>query len=297
MIYISLGSNLGNRLSNLQAAIYHINQSGFKICKQSIIIETAALLPENAPDSWNLSYLNMMIAGETILEPETLLVKLQQIELQLGRPKNHAKWSPRIIDLDIVLWDDASIYTPNLTIPHPELIRRNFWQYLLNNLKHPHYRHCNPLDIISSKIIAPKLMGIVNVTQDSFSDGGLYFSSDAAYQHALKLHSEGASGLDIGAQSTRPGAVMLSGKEEIAALEPILTKIISDPNMQNVKLSIDTFRPEVALTLAKKYPLTWINDVSGKLDNETLKTLQKLGCGLCIMHSLSVPADPKKVFA
>jgi 2-amino-4-hydroxy-6-hydroxymethyldihydropteridine diphosphokinase/dihydropteroate synthase len=296
MIYISLGSNLGNRLFYLKQAIAMLKNAGFILVGQSIIIETAALLPPNAPQEWNLPYLNMMVAGTCHLTPHRLLKVLKQIEQTLGREKQYEKWSPRIIDLDLVLWDDQTVKSENLTIPHPELSNRYFWQYLLHYLGHNDYLVTPSLEIISTKVIAPKLMGIVNVTQDSFSDGGLYFNADLAHKQVLALHDAGAYAIDLGAQSTRPGAMLLAASQEIQALDPVLQLISKDQKLQGIQLSIDTFRPDVAIYLAKKYPIKWINDVSGKLDLETLKTLQKLGCGICIMHSLSIPADPKLVY-
>ncbi|MGX8716738.1 MAG: 2-amino-4-hydroxy-6-hydroxymethyldihydropteridine diphosphokinase, partial [bacterium] len=101
-VYIALGSNVGHRLHYLREAVLKLREI-IEDLRTSIVIETEALLPENAPTSWNLPYLNMVVAGETTLSPQELMRKLQAIEQQLGREKAHPFWGPRTMDLDILL--------------------------------------------------------------------------------------------------------------------------------------------------------------------------------------------------
>ena len=106
MIYISIGSNQGNRLNNLRKAVEYLKQLYSSNFETSIILETKAILPSNAPNSWDQPYLNMIVRGNIILPPHELLQNLQNIEIEIGRSKNNNKWAPRIIDLDILRWNN-----------------------------------------------------------------------------------------------------------------------------------------------------------------------------------------------
>ncbi|HBN52717.1 MAG TPA: dihydropteroate synthase, partial [Stenotrophomonas sp.] len=88
----------------------------------------------------------------------------------------------------------------------------------------------------------PRVMGIVNVTPDSFSDGGQHFDTDAAVAHALALVEQGADLLDIGGESTRPGAGQVSAQEEIDRVVPVIEALVA---RVPVPVSVDTFKPEV----------------------------------------------------
>lgn len=89
-------------------------------------------------------------------------------------------------------------------------------------------------------LTAPKVMGIVNVTPDSFSDGGKFAATNQAIEHALKLAEEGAAILDIGGESTRPNAVPVSLQEELDRVIPVIEALISQVN---IPISIDTYKP------------------------------------------------------
>jgi len=136
-----------------------------------------------------------------------------------------------------------------------------------------------------------KLVGIVNVTPDSFSDGGAYLRPDDAIAAIKRLIEEGASVIDLGAESTRPGATPLSSEEEWQRLEPVLRAL---PWTKNVEYSLDTRHTQTAKK-AQNIQLAqgafWMNDVSGLLDPEMGKVVREAGCKVVLMHSLSVPAD------
>lgn len=294
-VYIALGSNVGHRLHYLREAVLKLREI-IEDLRTSIVIETEALLPENAPTSWNLPYLNMVVAGETTLSPQELMRKLQVIEQHLGREKEHPFWGPRTMDLDILLYGNDVINTPELTIPHKGLKERNFLLHLMASLAPalPYPTTTQTFEALAqvnkfqpkkSFALFPRLMGIVNVTPDSFSDGGRYIDPQNAIEHCKKLLSDGAEILDIGAQSTRPGARQISPEEEWERLQPVLDQL----DLKNIPVSIDTFRDEVIRKLVKTYPIAWINDVSGKLQNDTLEAVQQAGCKICVMHALSIP--------
>ena len=301
-VYIALGSNLGHRLNFLRKAVEGLKEL-LTFVKTSIVLETEALVLENSPEEWNRPYLNMVVAGETNLTPQELLQCLQKIERRLGRSPDHPLWGPRTIDLDILLYDDIVLSTNELTIPHKELHKRDFLLHLLASISprtiHPALGES--FEVLAQKKLSetksffsrsftlyPQLVGIVNVTPDSFSDGGHYFNPEAAVKHCHRLIQEGASVLDLGAQSTRPGSVQLSTKEEWERLYPVLEGL----DLKSIPVSIDTYRDDLVERLLEKYPIAWINDVSGCLKKSTLKLIAQVGCKLCTMHSLSVP--PKK---
>lgn len=125
------------------------------------------------------------------------------------------------------------------------------------------------------------LMGIVNVTPDSFSDGGSWFSADSAVAHALELVEQGADIIDFGAQSTRPGYEEISPEEEWARLEPVLNRI---RHKTDVPVSVDTYFPYVA-EYALKCGADIINDVSGVISHEMAEIVRKTGCGWILMHN------------
>lgn len=137
-----------------------------------------------------------------------------------------------------------------------------------------------------------RIMGIVNVTPDSFSDGGLYSDAKAAIAHMQRLVAAGAEILDIGAESTRPGAVALSSDEEWARLAPVLE--LAKKQFPDAIISIDTRH---AATAAKAIAAgaDWINDVADAADPDMLDVVAAAPCRYVLMHSLSVPADPKLV--
>ena len=126
-IILGLGSNLGDREKNLHDAISLIERDLLKNIKKSSIIETPALLPENADATWNISFLNMVICGNLQNEilPQDFLHKIKLIEKNLGR-KPSARWAPREIDIDILAWGNEIFESDILRIPHPSIMERDF---------------------------------------------------------------------------------------------------------------------------------------------------------------------------
>jgi len=118
-IHIALGTNLGARLENLRAAIDAMPPD-VNVVEESHVYETPPWGYEDQP-----AFLNMVVKAETDLEPESLLKYLKQIEAELGREGNF-RWGPRLIDLDILFYDDLIMESPPLVIPHPRLHERAF---------------------------------------------------------------------------------------------------------------------------------------------------------------------------
>ncbi|RFC49104.1 MAG: dihydropteroate synthase [Verrucomicrobia bacterium] len=130
------------------------------------------------------------------------------------------------------------------------------------------------------------IMGIVNVTPDSFSDGGLHATTDAAVTHALRLADEGADIIDIGGESTRPGAAPVSSADEIARVIPVLKALRP---LTSAALSIDTMKADVAAA-AIAAGADIINDVSGlSFDPLMAATAAASNAGLVLMHMQGTP--------
>ncbi len=130
----------------------------------------------------------------------------------------------------------------------------------------------------------PLVMGIVNVTPDSFSDGGKFFSRDRAIEHGLKLIEEGADILDIGGESTRPGSLSVELDEELQRVIPVIEALRD----KKIPLSIDTQKTAV-MDAAMKAGASMINDVNALRAEGALQVAAKTGAGICMMHMLGTP--------
>ena len=119
-VYIGIGSNLGNREENCKRAIELLPENGIRVAGCSSMIET---------EPWGVTdqprFINMVIETETALGPEELLKALEKIERDVGRVPE-VRWGPRAIDLDILLYNNLVMKTPDLEIPHPEIKERDF---------------------------------------------------------------------------------------------------------------------------------------------------------------------------
>ena len=130
-------------------------------------------------------------------------------------------------------------------------------------------------------------MGVVNVTPDSFSDGGRFFDCDAAIRHGLELEAEGAAILDIGGESTRPGADPVGASEELRRVLPVIEGLIAAG--AKAEISIDTSKAEVA-DQALHAGATIVNDVTAlRADPEMAPVVAAEGAALCLMHMLGDP--------
>ncbi len=138
----------------------------------------------------------------------------------------------------------------------------------------------------------PLIMGILNVTPDSFSDGGKFLSIDNAYAQYKKLKKEGAVIVDIGGESTRPGSKTVPAKKELQRIMQVIGQIKS--NSKNSLISVDT-RKSTVMKAVLKYNIDFINDVSGlRYDSKTISFLKNAKIPFIIMHSISNPAKMQK---
>ncbi len=260
---------------------------------------------------------------ETDLPPLQLLAQVKAIEAALGRDfEGGVRWGPRPIDLDIIFFEGDEVQDgERLVVPHPRWQERGFVIAPLADLAAPEgaaglarrltiarglwaaaggERRLGGSDLrcvlpmgrlgLWSWQERPQVMGILNVTPDSFSDGGRHDSVATALAAARAMVAEGADIIDVGGQSTRPGAGMLSPAEEAARVLPVLHALKDDPATAAVPVSIDTFYGQVA-ERAVEAGATMVNDVSGgTLDPGMLPAVAALGVPYVAMHMRGTPA-------
>ena len=141
--------------------------------------------------------------------------------------------------------------------------------------------HCGRFDFDTS---TPLIMGIVNVTPDSFSDGGEYFDTEAAVAHGLELAAQGAAIIDVGGESTRPGSDPVDPETECERIGSVIATLAE----RELCVSVDTRHAEVAAR-ALEAGASIINDVSGFRDPAMVAVAQRSGCGCVVMHMAGEP--------
>lgn len=129
-------------------------------------------------------------------------------------------------------------------------------------------------------------MGIVNLTPDSFSGDGVVNNTKSAIRHARLQFEAGAAILDIGAESSRPGAIPTSEDEELCRLLPVLKEVVT----WGVPISVDTYKPKV-MAEALSMGASMINDITGMVNPEAISVVAQSDCGICAMHMQGEPMD------
>ncbi|KAI8869170.1 Dihydropteroate synthase [Ramicandelaber brevisporus] len=326
-VYIAIGTNIGDRAKNIHDAIRMLGAHG-RVVDTSFLYTTKPMYVVDQPE-----FLNGVLQFETTLPPHDLLAALKNIEATLGRDlKGGIRNGPRPIDLDIIFYDQLVMETPTLTIPHMLCHERAFVLRPLCDINpyfiHPvhqktvsrllklipapanmsvdtpadadmirvtpirneliHWYH--PLSNPSAKTL---VMGILNCTPDSFSDGGDHFEPKAAADSANVMTEQGADILDIGGASTRPGAVDVPVAEEERRVVGTIAAIRSS-NSQT-PISVDTFVASVAKS-AIQAGADMINDVSGgTLDKNMFAVAAELQVPVCLMHMRGTPKTMTKL--
>ena len=139
--------------------------------------------------------------------------------------------------------------------------------------------------------VKPVIMGILNVTDDSFSDGGLWNDTEKAYRHAMEMLEQGAEIIDVGGESTRPGSQAIGEEEELKRVIPVIEKIASSTS---TPISIDTQKSGVA-SRAIDSGASIVNDVSAlRSDSDMLNVIREKKAGAILMHMRGTPADMQK---
>ncbi len=316
MVILGLGSNMGNRAIHLKRAISRLSRGSGAVLhttRLSRIYESPALTPPGAPTAWDLPYLNCAIGGETTLEPGALLRHVKEIERSLGR-QDDERWAPRVIDIDILWWNGREVRSEDLTIPHPEILKRPFVLEPLRDLIPQAILEGETVEAHASRAAAgagttpavpaqeadfevryPTLMGILNVTPDSFSDGGRFMKSGDALGHARRLVEEGAGIIDVGAESTRPDGATVDPETEWARIGPVLRglrEIQEEPpppeGREPFLISLDSRNPSTVRS-ALEIGVDILNDVTGFSRPEMLEIAEGTDLPLVFMHSLSIP--------
>jgi dihydropteroate synthase len=294
MILIALGANLRSRFGSprdtLHFAVSEMMREGIQVLYQSPVYLTAPVPISDQP--W---YHNAVIRVVTKHTPTELLQVLQSIENRFGRIRSERN-APRIIDLDILAYHDVVMESDDLILPHPRLQERAFVTYPLRDVAadwaHPVY-HLSVSEMIEKlpegqeiiKTYRPLIMGIVNVTPDSFSDGGQYHDSSRAIAHGLKLIAEGADILDIGGESTRPMAGPVAPEDEQQRILPVIEGLRN----AGALISVDT-RNASTMRAALRAGAGMINDVSALThDPQSVDVLKESDCRICLMHMQGTP--------
>jgi dihydropteroate synthase len=133
-------------------------------------------------------------------------------------------------------------------------------------------------------LATPRVMGILNVTPDSFSDGGRNVDPQRALDHARQMVADGAALIDVGGESTRPGAESVSEREELARVLPVIEALAAE----NVVVSVDTMKPGV-MRVAAQAGAAMINDVRALQARGALEAAAASGCAVCLMHMQGKP--------
>jgi dihydropteroate synthase len=173
--------------------------------------------------------------------------------------------------------------------PNLEALGRSIKETLKNVSKTRYSIHCRNRTLTLGK--RTLIMGILNVTPDSFSDGGLFFDHDKAVSHGLKMVEEGADIIDIGGESTRPGSKPIELDEELRRVIPIIESLVKEAD---VPISIDTYKSTVAQR-AIEAGAEIVNDISGlHFDPELAKVAAKGNTPLILMHIRGTPETMQK---
>ena len=299
-IYLGLGSNLGDRRQHLRDALALLNDGTTAVVRVSPVVESPAMLPPAAPPDWNSPFLNLVAECRSALPPDGLLARLKDIERSLGRDATR-RWAPRPIDIDILLYDDRVIDSADLTVPHPGLADRAFFLTPLAGLgpgiRLPGARfEDTPTALEALRRNArpiPLWMGIVNLTPDSFSDGGEIAGWTELEPRLDRMLESGVHMLDLGAESTRPGAFPLTADDEWSRLAPNLERCIAKlaPDPLRPAVSIDTYHVTVARR-ALALGADIVNDVSGLTQDAMIELAATSGATFVAMHNLGLPASP-----
>ncbi|EKX45997.1 hypothetical protein GUITHDRAFT_157785 [Guillardia theta CCMP2712] len=306
---IALGSNVGNRPQNIQSALKLLETNKCQVLATSFLYESPASYVTNQP-----SFVNAACKIATSHGPDELLKVLKVIEKEVGRQERF-RWGPREVDLDILFYNHSvcrQVYENadrTLTIPHPRLCERDFVLGPMCDIEpgwiHPVQRkpvvsilkellqsqkadRCTLSRIFpvkqsgSSRGSYTSIMGILNVTPDSFSDGNKFFDLQSALRQFKNMVAAGADVIDIGGQSTRPNAKYLEAEEELERVLPLIEAVRREGI--DTLISIDTFHSAVAKK-AIEAGADMINDVSGGLlDPKMLEVAAALHAPICLMH-------------
>ena len=305
-VYIALGTNMGQRAANLRAALSSLSPQ-VKVRRVSPVYETEPWGYQDQP-----AFFNQVVEAETRLSPQELLDLLKGIETRLGRQPTFPN-GPRLIDLDLLLYDDLVFQAENLEVPHPGLATRAFVLVpladLAPDLTHPALG--KPVSDLLAQVdragIKPVMgripafgwrtyiMGVLNITPDSFSGDGILRAGqplELALEQARRFVAAGVDILDVGGESTRPGAQQVSEAEEMERVLPVISALAQEFRgfERRILISVDTYKAGVA-EAAVQAGADWINDIWGlRADPRMGQVIAENGAPVVIMHNRLKPA-------
>jgi dihydropteroate synthase/2-amino-4-hydroxy-6-hydroxymethyldihydropteridine diphosphokinase len=313
--FLALGGNQGERLANIKAAIEGLQKHGEITCC-SCIYET-----EPKYEVEQTKFLNLVCCLKTSLSPSDLHSATLQIEKEVGRTQTYRN-GPRVIDIDLLYSSSGEFKSDRLTLPHPRIKERAFVLLPLGEITKNLFFDSNQLvsneieqidqeEIAGVKVYANSplaslqqfldfakaslsfknktlIMGIINVTPDSFSQDGIMQDSkavlDLALTQASQMLENGADLLDIGGESSRPGSTPISTQEEIDRTAPIIEAI---SKAFSVPVSVDTYKAAVA-EAALKAGAQIVNDIWAlRADPNMAKIIADYNASVVLMHNSS----------
>ena len=256
-IYLGLGSNLGNREENLKRALAALAPE-ITVTKVSKTLETEPMYVTDQP-----KFLNLVCEATTELSAVELLKKIKAIEKEMGE---HEHNQPRVIDIDLLLYGDENINAVELTVPHPKIAERPFVLEPLSEIAPE----------VAKRFLRPKIVGIVNITSDSFSDGGKFLEPAAAIAHAKELIADGADIIELSGASSNPNSAPVPPDVEIQRIESVLDAL-------DCPISVDAAKPEVQ-RWALSNKVAYLNDIRGFPDQSLYPELAASDAKLVVMH-------------
>jgi dihydropteroate synthase/2-amino-4-hydroxy-6-hydroxymethyldihydropteridine diphosphokinase len=312
-VFLGLGSNIGDRVGWIRAAISGLGKLG-RVVATSSLVESPPWTPPGWTNGPQPHYVNGACALATTLPPVELLREVKALEARLGRAPG-VRYNARTIDIDLLAFSDGStldydgdgdafVLTPLAEIA-PALVHPQLGRTILQLRDALSAAGEAPLPRVAgigragsatrreSAIVwqwgrRSYLMGVLNVTPDSFSDGGDLASLDVARRAAARMVADGADVLDIGGVSTRPGAAAVPREAELERVIPLLELLRADG--LEIPISVDTSCAYVA-RVAVDAGADLINDVSaGGFDSEMHRTVAECGVAYVAMHTRADPA-------
>lgn len=334
-VVIALGSNVGNRVAQLEQAVLGLAAKGIQIERLSGLYDTAPAHVHDQP-----RFLNACLLAHVSHEPHALLRVMKAQEAEQGRSQEKAqqiRFGPRPVDIDLILYANARVSDGDtLQVPHPRLHQRPFVLKPLEDLLQPafsssssaafpadddmyswwqsyvtHWRAAGGQEadgelervfpVAHGQLMTlscrhgypdgkrPVIVSAVNATPDSFSDAGVAHAPEAAADAAEALVQAGADIIDVGGESTQPGAEPVGEQQELQRVLPAIQAIRNRGLPAGVLLSVDTYRASVAQA-AVDAGVHIVNDVSGgTLDDTMHATVAQSGAAYVLGHMRGNP--------
>jgi 2-amino-4-hydroxy-6-hydroxymethyldihydropteridine diphosphokinase/dihydropteroate synthase len=300
---LSIGSNtIGSKFFKIESSLALLSAvDEIKIKDISSVYKTKPMV-KTFPDSIAEceEFLNLVCIIETsIKNPAEMLVCIENIESQLGKISTKEKtWKAREIDIDILSWNNKYYSDGNIIMPHYDMHNRSFVLDPLSEICDNINTQIGSIDLLKHRLVAKdkqaQKMLIVNVTPDSFSDGGEMMSYEALYNKISHAFENYVQIIDIGAQATSPNKTQIEAKIEIERLIPsfeIINVLKEKYKYIKPRISLDSYSYDVIKFILDTYDIDIINDVSGCKNIEIAKLAKDYNKKYVLQHSITIPTD------